>query len=62
MFVLLNNLNSKYKDFVYRILTQLNDVLNFDKFVTLFYKKNRLFKKDIKEIIMIAIIKKYHKK
>ena len=62
MFVLLNNLDSKYKNFVYRILTQLNDVSDFNKFVTLLYEEDRLFKRNIKEIIMIAIMKRYHKK
>ena len=61
MFVLLNNLNNKYKNFVYRILTQLDDILNFDKLITLFHEEDRLFKRNIKEIIMIVIIKKYHK-
>ena len=62
IFVLLNNLNNKYKNFIYRILTQLNDVLNFNKFITLFYKEDRFFKRNIKKIIMIVVIKKYHKK
>ena len=61
MFILLNNLNNKYKNFVHRILTQLNDILNFNKLITLFYKENRFFKKNIKEIIMIAIMKRYYK-
>ena len=61
MFMLLNNLNNKYKDSVHRILTQLNDVSDFNKLVTLLHEKNRFFKKDIKKIIIIIIIKKYHK-
>ena len=62
MFILLNNLNNKYKNFVYRMLTQLNNVSNFDKLITFLHEKDRLFKRNIKEIIIIAIIKRYHKK
>ena len=61
MFVLLNNLNSKYKNFVYRMLTQLNNVSDFDKLITLFHEEDRLLKRDIKKIIMIVIMKRYYK-
>ena len=62
MILLLNNLNNKYKDFVYRMFTQLNEVLNFNKFITFLYKKDRFLKRNIKKIIMIAVIKKFNKK
>ena len=44
------------------MLTQLNDILNFNKLITLFHEKNRLLKRDIKKIIIIIIIKRYYKK
>ena len=33
--LLLNNLDSKFKDFVHRLVTQLDDVPDFDRIVTL---------------------------
>ena len=62
MIILLNNLNNKYKDFIYRIFIQLNEISNFNRFVTFFHEKDRFFKRDIKKVIMIAIIKKFNKK
>lgn len=47
--LLLNNLDSKYKDFVHRLITSLDDVLNFDKIVTLLDEEDRLLKRDNKE-------------
>ena len=59
--LLLNNLNGKYKDFIYHLITQLNDMPNFNKIVTLLHKKERLLKRDIKEIAIIATIKRFQK-
>ena len=45
MILLLNNLNDKYKDFIHRILTQLNKISDFNKFITFIHEKDRLLKK-----------------
>ena len=48
--MLLNNLNKKFKEFVYRLLIYMkNKTLEFDKIIVLLYKKNRLLKKNIKK-------------
>ena len=47
--LLLNNLNFKYKKFTYRTIISLNDILDFDKMITLLYKEEYLFKRDNKE-------------
>lgn len=60
--LLLNNLNVKYKNFVHRLLTQLDDVPEFDKIVTLLYKKDRLLQRDSKEQSITAAIKRFNKK
>ena len=57
--LLLNNLDIKYKNFVHRTITSLNEVLDFDKIVTLLHKKERLLKRDIKEQVMIAAMKRF---
>ena len=49
MLLLLNNLDSKYKKFTYRIIISLNDILDFDKMITLLHEEKRLFKRDNKE-------------
>ena len=59
--LLLNNLNRKYKDFIYRLMIQLDDIPNFNKIVTLLYKKKQLLKRNIKEIAIIATIKRFQK-
>ena len=60
--LLLNNLNGKYKDFIYRLIIQLDDIPNFNKIVTLLYKEERLLKRDTKEIAIIATVKRFQKK
>ena len=60
--LLLNNLNEKYKNFIHRLIIQLDDIPNFNKIVTLLYKKKRLLKRNIKEIAIIAAIKRFQKK
>lgn len=60
--LLLNNLNSKYKDFVHRLVTQLDNILDFDKIVTLLHEEDRLLKRDIKKQAMIASMRKFQKK
>ena len=57
--LLLNNLDIKYKNFVHRIITSLNEVLDFDKIVTLLYEEERLLKRDIKEQVMIVVMKRF---
>ena len=57
----LNNLDGKYKDFVHRLVTQLNDLPDFDKIVTLLHEKDRLLKRDNKEQAMVAAMRRYQK-
>ena len=57
--LLLNNLDIKYKNFVHRIITSLNEVLDFDKIITLLHEKERLLKRDIKEQVMIVVMKRF---
>ena len=59
--LLLNNLDSKYKDFVHRLLVQLDDTPDFDKIVSLLHEEDRLLKRDIKEQAMAAAMKKFNK-
>ena len=48
--ILLNNLNKKFKEFVYRLLIYIkNKTLKFNKIVALLYKEKRLLKKNIKK-------------
>ena len=48
--MLLNNLNKKFKEFVYCFLIYIkNKTLEFNKIVVLLYKKERLLKKNIKK-------------
>lgn len=61
MSLLLNNLNTKYKDFVHRQLTTLDDVPDFDKILTLLHGEDRLLKRDNKEQAMAAALRKLHK-
>ena len=55
--MLLDNLNNKYKLFVYRIIISLDDVSNFNKIVALLYEEERLLKRDNKKIAIATIIK-----
>lgn len=59
--LLLNNLDGKYKDFVHRLVLQLDDMPDFDKIVTLLHEEDRLLKRDNKEQAMAVAMKKYHK-
>ena len=47
--LLLNNLDSNFKDFVHRLVTQLDDLPDFDKIVTLLHEEDRLLKRDHKK-------------
>ena len=48
--MLLNNLNEKFKEFVYRLLVYMkNKILDFNEIVALLYKEERLLKKNIKK-------------
>ena len=48
--MLLNNLNKKFKKFVYRLFIHIkNKTLEFNKIVALLYKEKRLLKKNIKK-------------
>ena len=40
--LLLNNLDSKFKDFVYRLITRLDELPDFDEIVTILYEEDRL--------------------
>ena len=55
--MLLNNLNSKYKPFVHRIIISLDDVSNFNKIVALLHEEERLLKRDNKKIAITAVMK-----
>ena len=59
--LLLNNLDGKYKDFVYCLVTQLDDLPDFDKIVTLLHEEDCLLKRDNKEQAMAASMKRYQK-
>lgn len=59
--LLLNNLDSKYKDFVHRQVVSLDEMPDFDKIVTLLHEEDRLLKKDNKEQAMAAAMKRFHK-
>ena len=48
--MLLNNLDKKFKEFVYRFLVYIkNKTLEFNEIVALLYKENRLLRKNIKK-------------
>ena len=55
--MLLNNLNNKYKLFVYRIIISLNDVSEFNKIVVLLHEEEYFLKRDNKKIAITTIIK-----
>ena len=57
--LLLNNLDIKYKNFVHRTITSLNEVPDFDKIVTLLHEEERLLKRDTKEQAMAAAMKRF---
>ena len=59
--ILLKNLDPKYKEFVHRLVTQLDDNPDFDRIVTLLREKDRLQKRDHKEQPMAAALKKASK-
>lgn len=59
--LLLKNLDGKYKDFVHRLVTQLDDTPDFDKIVTCLYEEDRRLKRDNKDQAMAAAMKKYNK-
>ena len=47
--ILLKNLGVKYKEFVHRLVTQLDDSPDFDRIVTLLHEEDRRQKRDRKE-------------
>ena len=47
--ILLNNLDGKFRDFVHRLLTTLDNLSNFDKIVIILYEEDRLLKRDNKD-------------
>ena len=48
--MLLNNLDKKFKEFIYYLLIYIkNKIFEFNKIVVLLYKKERLLKKNIKK-------------
>ena len=40
--LLLNNLNSKFKDFVYRLITRLDELPDFNEIVIILHEEDRL--------------------
>ena len=55
--MLFNNLDNKYKLFVYRIIISLDDISNLNKIVVLLYEEERFLKRDSKKIVIATIIK-----
>ena len=55
--MLLNNLGEKYSLFVHRIVALRDDILDFDKVVTILYEEDRLLKSD-KHNITIVVVKR----
>ena len=48
--MLLNNLNKKFKEFIYYLLIYIkNKTLEFNEIVVLLYKEERFLKKNIKK-------------
>ena len=48
--MLLNNLNKKFKEFVYYLLIYMkNKIFEFNEIIVLLYKKERFLKKNIKK-------------
>ena len=48
--MLLNNLNKKFKEFIYRLFIYMkNKTLEFNKIIALLYEEKRLLKKNIKK-------------
>ena len=61
--MLLNNLDEKFKEFVYRLLIYIkNKTLEFNEIVALLYKEERLLKKNIKKQALYTTINKFNKK
>ena len=61
--MLLNNLDGKFKEFVYRLLVHMKDKTpEFDEIVALLYEEKRLLKKNIKEQALYIVINKFNKK
>ena len=61
VWILLNNLDGKFRDFVHRLLTTLDELPNFDKIVTTLHEEDRLLKRDNKDQAMAAAMKRYQK-
>lgn len=60
MALLLNNLDSKYKEIIHNLVTQLDDMPNFDKVVTLLHEEDdRLLKRE--EQAMAAAMRKFNR-
>ena len=48
--MLLNNLNKKFKEFIYRLLVYIkNKTLEFNEIIILLYEEKRFLKKNIKK-------------
>ena len=59
--LLLNNLDSKFKDFVHRLITRLDELPDFDEIVTILHEEDRLQKRDNKDQAMAAAMRKFQK-
>jgi len=44
--ILLNNLNSRFKDFIYRTVTTIKEIPDFKDVVKMLYKEERLNKRE----------------
>ena len=57
--LLLNNLGTKFKDFLHRLVTQFDDVPDFDRIVTLLHVEERLIERYNKESATTAAMKRF---
>lgn len=59
--LLLNNLDGKYKDFVHRLVSSIDEVPDFERIVTMLREEEYLLKRDSNELAMAAALKNIYK-
>jgi len=59
--ILLNNLNSRFKDFAHRTVTTMKEVPDFEDVVKMLYKEERLNKRENTTQAMAAQFKRFQK-
>ena len=59
--ILLHNLDSKYKEFIHRMITQLEELPDFDRIITLLHEEERLLSRDSKKQAITAQIRRFQK-